>query len=117
MRGLLMVLPVLLATLLQPAFSSLSPKSASSNNLKENSEVLATVEASLLSLFGFKRRPRPAKVVVPEAMLELYRKQTGHEVDTSALPLPGRHTHTANTVRSFHHVGKPSHFHISCLIS
>jgi hypothetical protein len=104
MRGLLMVLPVLLATLLQPACSSLSPTSASSNNLKENSEVLATVEASLLSLFGFKRRPRPAKVVVPEAMLELYRKQTGHEVDTSALPLPGRHTHTANTVRSFHHV-------------
>lgn len=104
MRGLLMVLPVLLATLLQPTCSSLSPKPASSNDLKENSEVLATVEASLLSLFGFKRRPRPAKVAVPEAMLELYRKQTGHEVDTTALPLPGRHTHTANTVRSFHHV-------------
>ena len=117
MRGLLMVLPVLLATLLQPTCSSLSPKPASSNDLKENSEVLATVEASLLSLFGFKRRPRPAKVAVPEAMLELYRKQTGHEVDTTALPLPGRHTHTANTVRSFHHVGESSHFQISYLLS
>lgn len=106
MRGLLMVLPVLLATLLQPACSSFSPKSTTSNSLKKNPEVLATVEASLLSLFGFKRRPRPGKVVVPEAMLELYRQQTGFDVDTSALPLPGRHTRTANTVRSFPHVGE-----------
>ncbi|XP_023717306.1 protein decapentaplegic [Cryptotermes secundus] len=104
MRGLLMVLPVLLATLHQPACSSFSSKSANTNSLKENSEVLANVEASLLSMFGFKKRPRPAKVVVPEAMLELYRKQTGFEVDTTALPLPGRHTRTANTVRSFPHV-------------
>ncbi|KDR24224.1 Protein decapentaplegic, partial [Zootermopsis nevadensis] len=83
-----------------------SPKSTTSNSLKKNPEVLATVEASLLSLFGFKRRPRPGKVVVPEAMLELYRQQTGFDVDTSALPLPGRHTRTANTVRSFPHVGE-----------
>lgn len=113
MRGLLMVLPVLLATLHQPACSSFSSKSANSNSLKGNSEVLANVEASLLSMFGFKKRPRPAKVVVPEAMLELYRKQTGFEVDTTALPLPGRHTRTANTVRSFPHVGKYNHFQIT----
>jgi hypothetical protein len=99
MRGLLMVLPVLLATLHRPACCSISSKSAASNSL-------ASVEASLLSMFGFRRRPRPSKAVVPEAMLELYRKQTGFELDTSALPLPGRHTHTANTVRSFPHVGK-----------
>jgi hypothetical protein len=115
MRGLLMVLPVLLATLLQPAFSSFSPKSTTGNSLKEKPEVLATVEASLLSLFGFKRRPRPGKVVVPEAMLELYRQQTGFDVDTTALPLPGRHTRTANTVRSFPHVGEyPAAGHSAC---
>ncbi|XP_069685177.1 protein decapentaplegic-like [Periplaneta americana] len=102
MRGLLMVLPVLLATLLQPACSSKS--STTSISLKDNPEVLASVESSLLSLFGFRKRPRPDKVVVPEAMLALYRRQTGHEYDTSALPLPGKHTHTANTVRSFTHV-------------
>jgi hypothetical protein len=125
MRGLLMVLPVLLATLLQPACSSFSSKSTTSKSLKENPEVMATMEASLLSLFGFKRRPRPGKVVIPEVMLELYRQQTGFDVDTSALPLPGRHTRTANTVRSFPHIGeypavwpKPVHiltsrFHLS----
>ena len=101
MRGLLMVLPVLLATLLQPACSTIS-----STSLKEKPEVLEKVESSLLSLFGFRKRPRPGKVVVPEAMLELYRRQTGHDVETTALPLPGRHTHTANTVRSFTHIGK-----------
>lgn len=116
MRGLLMVLPVLLATLLQPACSSFSPKSTTSNSLKENPEVLASVEASLLSLFGFKRRPRPGKVVVPEVMLELYRQQTGNEVDTSALPLPGRHTHTANTVRSFPHIGKSNCIQMNFLL-
>jgi hypothetical protein len=110
MRGLLMVLPVLLVTLHQPAYCSFNSKSATSNSLK-NSEVLANVEASLLSMFGFKRRPRPSKVEVPEAMLELYRKQTGFELDTTALPLPGRHTRTANTVRSFPHVGKYHSIH------
>ena len=101
MRGLLMVLPVLLATLHQPACSTIS-----STSLKDNPEALEKVESSLLSLFGFRRRPRPGKVVVPEAMLELYRRQTGHDVDTTNLPLPGKHTRTANTVRSFIHMGK-----------
>ncbi|PSN48329.1 Protein decapentaplegic [Blattella germanica] len=100
MRGLLMVMPVLLATL-----STISATDSSSVSIKENPEVLEKVESSLLSLFGFQQRPRPrrGKVVVPDAMLELYRRQTGQDVDTSALPLPGRHTHTANTVRSFTH--------------
>lgn len=103
MRGLLMVLPVLLATLLQPACSSY-PSGTTSLSLKDNPEVLASVESSLLSLFGFRKRPRPNKSQVPEAMFALYRRQTGNELDTSALPLPGKHTHTANTVRSFTHV-------------
>ncbi|KAJ9578728.1 hypothetical protein L9F63_005090, partial [Diploptera punctata] len=83
---------------------SLECTTISSTSLKESPEVLEKVENSLLSLFGFRTRPRPSKVVVPEAMLELYRRQTGQDVDTTSLPLPGRHTHTANTVRSFTHV-------------
>ncbi|KAK7868990.1 hypothetical protein R5R35_013909 [Gryllus longicercus] len=63
------------------------------------------VEANLLALFGLKRRPRPnrSKVVVPEAMMELYRRQAGHP-DAPALSLPGKLTRSANTVRSFTHV-------------
>ncbi|XP_063240387.1 protein decapentaplegic [Bacillus rossius redtenbacheri] len=87
MRGLLMVLPVL-ATLALPRASA-----------------DGGAEDSLLSLLGLRRRPRVdrSKVVVPPEMLELYRRQTGLRLGTTALPLPGRHTRAANTVRSFTH--------------
>lgn len=65
------------------------------------------LEGSLLHMFGLKRRPRPGQqpVVVPEFLVELYRQQTGLEVDTTNLNLAGKHTQTANTVRTFTHKG------------
>lgn len=80
---------------------------ASSSSVPQ--EALAEVEANLLSLFGFRKRPRidRAKVVIPQAMLDLYRRQTGHRLDTASIHRPGLHTKSANTVRSFTHIESP----------
>lgn len=93
MRVLLMVLCVL--TLALPPSQSAAP----------------AVEAGLLSVLGLPRRPQVdrRRAVIPPAMLELYRQQTGQDLDTSTLPLPGRLTRSANTVRSFMHTGKRVH--------
>lgn len=74
-------------------------------------EVLAEVENNLLSLFGFQKRPQVdrSKIVIPEAMLRLYEQQIGHPYDTIAIPRPGLHTNSANTIRSFSHIGKCLH--------
>lgn len=92
MRVLLMVLSVL--TLAPPPSQSATPAPA--------------VEAGLLSVLGLPRRPQVdrRRAVIPPAMLELYRQQTGQDLDTSTLPLPGRLTRSANTVRSFTHTGE-----------
>lgn len=93
MRVLLMVLSVL--TLATPPSQSATPTPA------------PAVEAGLLSVLGLPRRPQVdrRRAVIPPAMLELYRQQTGQDLDTSTLPLPGRLTRSANTVRSFTHTG------------
>lgn len=76
---------------------------------RERAEVMQQVETSLLSLFGFERRPRAidrTKVHIPQAMLDLYKKHTGQEVQfTSNFKRPGLHARSANTVRSFTHQG------------
>nr|CAD7394755.1 unnamed protein product [Timema cristinae] len=108
MRGLLMVLPVL-TTLLVPyppvTDASQTPTRQQQKGRAMDADMLNSVETNLMSLFGFKRRPRldRSKVVIPDAMLELYQRQTGLSLDTASLALPGRHTKTANTVRSFVH--------------
>jgi hypothetical protein len=63
------------------------------------------LEASLLNMFGLKKRPRPRReaINVPEFLIELYRHQTGLEVDTTNFDLRGKLTQTANTVRTFAH--------------
>lgn len=71
-------------------------------------EVLAQVEANLMSLFGFKKRPGKvdrSKVVIPQALLDLYEKQTGKPLNSVNIRKPGLLTKSANTVRSFNHVG------------
>ncbi|KAK3923334.1 Protein decapentaplegic [Frankliniella fusca] len=121
MRGLLMVLLVLatLLTPLAPPAHALDLDAAAPEDVPDavdasappppprprpSPEVLETVEKNLLSLFGFNKRPKPVgKVVIPEAMVRLYKQQTGMDLDTAALPLPGRLTRSANTVRSFPH--------------
>lgn len=119
MRGLLMVLLVL-ATLLTPlappahalaldddaneVADDAPPPTPPTPRARPPPEVLQKVEKNLLSLFGFNKRPKPVgKVVIPEAMVQLYKQQTGMDLDTAALPLPGRLTRGANTVRSFPH--------------
>ncbi|KAF4520596.1 hypothetical protein B566_EDAN006007 [Ephemera danica] len=69
------------------------------------SNVPADLEKGLLSALNLSRRPRPpgAGIVVPPILLDMYRRQTGLEVDTTALDTPGRHTRSANTVRTFTH--------------
>lgn len=84
-------------------------------DIGERAEAL---EGSLLNMFGLKRRPRPGvetrqRIVVPEYLAELYRQQTGLEVDTTNLNLAGKLTQTANTVRTFSHQGIKIEFQIS----
>lgn len=71
-------------------------------------EIPKQVEDNLMSLFGFTSRPKNidrSKVVIPQAMLDLYERQTGKRLDTTNIHKPGAHTKSANTVRSFTHIG------------
>lgn len=110
MRCLLMVVTVL-ATLNSITISTTSAE----DSVQLDKKALQQVESNLLSLFGLNRRPRPNRknVRIPKAMLDLYKLQTGQDVDTSMLPLPGRHTRSANTVRTFTHQGRVI-FYVGC---
>ncbi|XP_038612569.1 LOW QUALITY PROTEIN: bone morphogenetic protein 4 [Tachyglossus aculeatus] len=82
-------------------------------------DLLRGFEASLLHMFGLRRRPQPSKAaVVPAYMRDLYRLQSGDDDDDDprhprpdeaggrppARPdYPDRPASRANTVRSFHH--------------
>lgn len=73
-------------------------------------ETKVKVEKNLLSIFGMTKRPHPidrSKIVIPEAMKQLYAEMMGDELKESVnLPKPGLLTKSANTVRSFIHEGK-----------
>lgn len=104
-------LMVLLAVIVSSPTDAKDSTSASSSS-KPTEQVVQAVESNLMKLFGFKRRPRPdrRKVVIPDAMVELYKSLQGgrrDEPENSNLHLPGRHTGSANTVRSFTHVESP----------
>ncbi|XP_014276993.1 protein decapentaplegic [Halyomorpha halys] len=65
-------------------------------------------EEGLLRVLGLQRRPRPPSpgTLVPPELLDIYRRQQAPDtLDTLDLPLPGRYTRSANTVRSFTHIG------------
>ncbi|ODM89715.1 Bone morphogenetic protein 2-A [Orchesella cincta] len=69
-------------------------------------QMLKRLESQFLKLFGMAKRPQRAQkkqIKIPKYLLDLYQKQTGNELPTSNLNLPGRHTRTANTVRTFYH--------------
>uniref|UniRef100_A0A6I8P6S0 Bone morphogenetic protein 4 n=1 Tax=Ornithorhynchus anatinus TaxID=9258 RepID=A0A6I8P6S0_ORNAN len=88
-------------------------------------DLLRGFEASLLQMFGLRRRPQPSKAaVVPAYMRDLYRLQSGVDDDDDEeedphrrrdraagrpparpgrLDYPDRPASRANTVRSFHH--------------
>ncbi|CAI9546777.1 unnamed protein product, partial [Staurois parvus] len=73
----------------------------------QSHELLRDFEATLLQMFGLRKRPQPSKeVVVPDYMRDLYRLQSAEEEDELqeiSLEYPERPTSRANTVRSFHH--------------
>ena len=73
---------------------------------KMSKDALVEVEANLMSLLGLKRKPNvdKLKVVIPDAIINLYQKQTG--LDTASIPRPGLYSKNANTVRSFQHSGR-----------
>ncbi|XP_052869304.1 protein decapentaplegic [Anopheles cruzii] len=79
---------------------------SSDSSSKPDPKTLVEVEKTLLSLLGFPNRPKidRSKVVIPEAMKQLYAQIMGHElVDSVSIPREGLNTHNANTVRSFTH--------------
>ncbi|KRT85364.1 hypothetical protein AMK59_2774, partial [Oryctes borbonicus] len=63
-------------------------------------DVLLEVESNLMSLFGFRKRPKvdKSKIAIPQTMLDLYHRQTGLFMDTASIAKPNLHTRNANTV-------------------
>lgn len=77
----------------------------------QSHELLRDFEATLLHMFGLKRRPRPSRsATVPRYLLDLYRLQSGEAEEAGAHDIafeyPERSASRANTVRGFHHEGK-----------
>ncbi|XP_014276673.1 protein decapentaplegic [Halyomorpha halys] len=73
------------------------------------SQVEAGPEGGLLRVLGLQRRPPPPPpdVQIPPELLQLYHQQQDPDaLDTLDLPLPGRHTRSANTIRSFTPIGE-----------
>lgn len=114
MRMLLLIRLTLVAAglLLANSITSANTKThvqTNSKTRKHNSggqdrdEVIAGMEASLLSLLGFTKRPKPqGPVYVPESLRKLYVRQ--NSIRMADIAKPGIHTRSANTVRSFYHV-------------
>jgi len=66
------------------------------------------VEKQLLSYLGMQRRPKAANIVVPEYMIKMYEQQSGLEFETTNFASTGKHTGSANTLRSLSPVNKLS---------
>lgn len=107
--------------------SSSSPSSSDSSSLDSNNvdlsdsldrdsnrgnkpdpQTLVQIEKNLLSLFGFEKRPKVdrSKIVIPEAMKQLYAQIMGHELDSLDVPKADLHNKDANTIRSYTHEGE-----------
>lgn len=70
----------------------------------QSHDLLRDFEATLLQMFGLRRRPRPSRALtVPQYMLDLYRLQSGEAEEDGGLQYPERSASRANTVRGFHH--------------
>ncbi|KAL0116469.1 hypothetical protein PUN28_009849 [Cardiocondyla obscurior] len=70
---------------------------------KDRDQVIAGMEASLLSLLGFTKRPRPqGQAYIPNSLRELHARQ--HTIGIADIAKPGIHARSANTVRSFPHI-------------
>ncbi|EFN87551.1 Protein decapentaplegic [Harpegnathos saltator] len=97
-----------------------SPSSLSSNHMKKREQVIAGIEASLLTFLGLRKRPKPQGLThVPESLRKLHNIQ--NSIGTADIAKPGIHARSANVVRSFYHVESkldqkfhsPNHFRLS----
>lgn len=89
------------------ASSSSSPSLSKSYRFDTESreQVIAGMEASLMSLMGITKRPKPqGQTYIPESLKTLHARQTS--IGIADIAKPGLHTRSANTVRSFSHVGE-----------
>ena len=62
------------------------------------------IEQQLLKHLGLRARPRPPghkRNDIPEYLIKLYEAQSGQLFDTTNFPLQGKHTDSANTLRTF----------------
>lgn len=74
-------------------------------SIRERNDMLNAFESTLLNMFGFSERPRPkGKKRVPEYIMDIYRRHSSGT--TMDFDIEGKTTGTANTVKSFHHIGK-----------
>lgn len=79
-------------------------------------DALDAFELRLLTMFGLKQRPSPSRTaVVPQYMLDLFTTYSAnsaelkhHKAKSTVGRSADRSASRANTVRSFHHDGKPS---------
>ncbi|XP_033211688.1 protein decapentaplegic isoform X2 [Belonocnema kinseyi] len=70
---------------------------------QERKQALVGLEASLLSLLGMSKRPRPAgSAHVPASLKELYIRQ--NSIGMANIAKRGIHASSANTVRAFNHI-------------
>ncbi|XP_054084130.1 protein decapentaplegic [Zeugodacus cucurbitae] len=83
-----------------------SNKEIIGDKLKPDPSTLVQIENSLLSLFNMKRPPKidRSKIIIPEAMKQLYAQIMGHELDMDNIRRPSMLSRSANTVRSFTHI-------------
>ncbi|XP_023337397.1 bone morphogenetic protein 2 [Eurytemora carolleeae] len=58
------------------------------------------LEEQLLKNLGMKRRPRSSSRHIPDHMIRMYEAQSGLSFETTNFPTAGKHTDTANTLRS-----------------
>lgn len=79
-----------------------------SSGLKESA--VKKAESKLLEMLGRERRPQnvdKSKTPVPGFLLDLYRSKNPN-FDTTTIARPGLNTRSANTIRSFTHIGECS---------
>ncbi|XP_060554053.1 bone morphogenetic protein 2-like isoform X2 [Ruditapes philippinarum] len=108
-RFTILVLTVLLSEFIASTYTQSTsgfPTSAPPPLTEEQKKkAVEALESSLLTIFGFSRRPRPSKgVVIPQYMIDLYRREsgdTGTEIPT--VFARKQSSQPANTVRSFFH--------------
>lgn len=72
-------------------------------------QILGEMEDSLMTIFGKKNnniKIDKNKIIIPQSIIDLYNKQVNFPLDTTSIPKKGLHISSANTVRTFTHVGR-----------